>query len=248
MANIPATPDNDDERIAEAEYTEDQIIPRNTPYPDTPIIPNDADAQANAGIVGPVSPIIPNDAELQADDEDVDEVVVIEGVEVDEAEPVTAEEAEAQPYNSWPQVTPMPDLNQPGYTPETPQDTSQPVMPANTPVSDDIPASQAAPTPYENQAGYPTQRPLDTGQPVMPAHPQVPGGTAMQVGMPVVDANGVPVGQVKAVNEQSILVDRPMQRDLSVPMNAVSMMGNQIVLSIPVVQAENLGWGHPSTL
>jgi hypothetical protein len=227
MENIYATPDNEDERFMTDENTEDSIIPRDTPSPNVPpIIPTDAESQGINETGAPqASPIIPNDAEVRGematDDEDVLEVMIIEGEVLD---------------------------------------NGQPVMPANPPVSDYVPPDQAAPTPYEDQGGNPTPAPTDTGQPVMPTYPQVPsyapvpdtnqmpGSTAMRVGMPVVDINGVPVGQVKAVNERGILVNRPMQRDLTVPMNALSMLGNQVMLSISAAQAENLGWDQLSAL
>lgn len=100
MANIPATPANDDEQFINDASTEDSIIPRDKPAPDVPpIIPNDAESQHTDVTGAPqASPIIPTDAEAQGlevtDDEDVEEVIILREVMVEDEEPVTPEEAE----------------------------------------------------------------------------------------------------------------------------------------------------------
>ena len=68
-------------------------------------------------------------------------------------------------------------------------------------------------------------------------------------GMDVVGADGVRVGQVKAVSSTAMLVDRSLQRDVFVPFEAIdTVTNNQIVLTIPSDQVDRMHWPHPTLI
>ncbi len=71
-------------------------------------------------------------------------------------------------------------------------------------------------------------------------------GSQVHVGMEVLAADAQRVGQVKAVEPFAVLVDRPLQRDLYVPLYAIeSVTDTQLVLPIPEHQVDRMGWPHP---
>ncbi len=74
------------------------------------------------------------------------------------------------------------------------------------------------------------------------SHPEV------FIGMAVVGSDGTPLGQVIAVYEHGVLVERHMQRDLIVPFEALSLRGEQGILSLPADQADAPGWGASSVM
>jgi acetyl esterase len=74
------------------------------------------------------------------------------------------------------------------------------------------------------------------------SHPEV------FIGMSVVGSDGTRLGQVIAVYEHGVLVERDMQRDLIVPFEALSLQGDQGVLSFPADQADAPGWGASSVM
>jgi hypothetical protein len=74
------------------------------------------------------------------------------------------------------------------------------------------------------------------------SHPEV------FVGMSVVGSDGTLLGQVIAVHEHGVVVERQMQRDLVVPFEALLLLGDQGVLSIPADQADAAGWGASSVM
>jgi nucleotide-binding universal stress UspA family protein len=66
-------------------------------------------------------------------------------------------------------------------------------------------------------------------------------------GMAVLGADGGRIGRVKAVSEIDVLVDRPLQPDLYVPLGAVALVEDgQIVLAVAADQVDHMGW--PDTL
>ncbi len=68
-------------------------------------------------------------------------------------------------------------------------------------------------------------------------------------GMEVVGRDGVPVGCLKAVRGDAMLVDRVLRRDVYVPFEAIhTVTGEQIVLTIPGDAVEAMRWPHPSLL
>lgn len=75
----------------------------------------------------------------------------------------------------------------------------------------------------------------------------------IQVGMEVVGTDGELVGTVKAVGATDFHLDRPLARDLLVPLSAVQVIfsggGNEgpprVVLSIRGDSAGSMGWPHP---
>jgi hypothetical protein len=86
------------------------------------------------------------------------------------------------------------------------------------------------------------------GMPHLAGSAQAVCSPEVSVGMEVVGSDGVHVGQVKAVQEHSILVDRPMQRDLVVPCKALFLLDEQVVLGVPADQADAQGWGPSSIM
>lgn len=74
------------------------------------------------------------------------------------------------------------------------------------------------------------------------SHPEV------FVGMPVVGSDGTLLGQVIAVHEHGVVIERQMQRDLVVPFEALSVQAGQGVLNVPADQADAPGWGSSSVM
>jgi hypothetical protein len=69
----------------------------------------------------------------------------------------------------------------------------------------------------------------------------------VQQGMQVVGSDLDSVGTVKEVRPTAFLVNRAMQRDLSVPYNAIqNVSASQVVLTIPAKQVDSMGWSWPS--
>ena len=69
----------------------------------------------------------------------------------------------------------------------------------------------------------------------------------LQVGMEVIGADADRVGWVKTLRDTDFLVDLTMQRDIYVPYTAVKDITteNQVVLTIPGNQVDNMGWPKP---
>jgi hypothetical protein len=74
------------------------------------------------------------------------------------------------------------------------------------------------------------------------------------VGMPVVGSDGEPVGTVKDIGPSEILVDRPLARDVYVPLDAVqaiidatggTSVDPHVVLTIRADSVGDAGWRHP---
>jgi hypothetical protein len=62
-------------------------------------------------------------------------------------------------------------------------------------------------------------------------------------GMPVVGADTKEIGQVKDVRRSDFLVDRPLARDVYVPMDAVQRVSNdEVVLSVASEDVDQMGW------
>jgi hypothetical protein len=75
------------------------------------------------------------------------------------------------------------------------------------------------------------------------------------VGMDVVGRDGEGVGTVKEVRTSDILVDRPLARDVYVPLEAVQAIVDatasdsvdpRVVLTIRADSVDDMGWPHPT--
>jgi hypothetical protein len=76
----------------------------------------------------------------------------------------------------------------------------------------------------------------------------------IQVGMRVRGLDGEDVGWVKEIRATDILVDRPLARDVYVPLEAIQAIIDasassayypHVVLTIPKARVGNMGWPHP---
>jgi hypothetical protein len=76
----------------------------------------------------------------------------------------------------------------------------------------------------------------------------------IQVGMDVVGVDGEEVGRVKEVRATDILVDRPLARDIYVPLEAIQAIADtsassayhlHVVLTIRADSVGDMGWPHP---
>jgi len=76
----------------------------------------------------------------------------------------------------------------------------------------------------------------------------------IQVGMGVVGRDGEPVGTVKEVRAADVLVDRPLARDVYVPIEAIQAIVDatpsdsvdpHLVLTIRADSVGDMGWPHP---
>ena len=77
----------------------------------------------------------------------------------------------------------------------------------------------------------------------------------LQIGMEVVGTDGELAGTVKAVHETSFHLDRPLARDVLVPIDAVQAIVNatateagnpRAILTIRADSIGDAGWPHPS--
>ncbi len=65
-------------------------------------------------------------------------------------------------------------------------------------------------------------------------------------GMVVLGADGGEVGRVKEIGRERFLLDRPMARDLYVPLTVVRhVAGDQVVLDVPADRVDDQGWPKP---
>ena len=68
-------------------------------------------------------------------------------------------------------------------------------------------------------------------------------------GMDVVGLDTTPIGHLKEVRDGDILVDRPWQRDIYVPFDAIhTVTYDAIVLTIPADRVATMHWPHPELL
>jgi ferritin-like metal-binding protein YciE len=68
----------------------------------------------------------------------------------------------------------------------------------------------------------------------------------LRQGMAVVGSDAGQVGQVKEVRSADFLVDRPRQRDVYVPFDAIQeTTGDRIMLNIPADRVEDIAWEKP---
>ncbi len=73
--------------------------------------------------------------------------------------------------------------------------------------------------------------------------------TALALGMEVMGADGTPVGTVRRLAADHLLIDRPWRRDVYVPFTAIrALVDNWIVLTVPAVEVGQMGWPHPPLL
>jgi len=76
-------------------------------------------------------------------------------------------------------------------------------------------------------------------------------GSAGQIrqGMAVVGSDASQVGQVKEVRAADFLVDRPRQRDIYVPFDAIQeTTGTRIMLNLPADRVDDMDWEKPSLI
>jgi hypothetical protein len=67
-------------------------------------------------------------------------------------------------------------------------------------------------------------------------------------GMEVVGEDGVHVGEVKQVRSNDFLVDRTMDRDIYIPLDACQIVNDQIRLNVRAAEVDNQGWQKPELL
>ena len=68
-------------------------------------------------------------------------------------------------------------------------------------------------------------------------------------GMKVVDADGDRLGEVKELRDDVFHLDRPMRRDLFVPLRAITnVIGNEVQLPYHADEIDKLGWESPEIL
>jgi len=76
----------------------------------------------------------------------------------------------------------------------------------------------------------------------------------IQVGMRVVGSDGEEIGKVKEVHPTELLVDRPLARDVYVPLDAIQAIVDtsashaydaHVVLTIRADSVGDTGWRHP---
>jgi hypothetical protein len=73
-------------------------------------------------------------------------------------------------------------------------------------------------------------------------------GKDVRASMHVQGADGVSVGQIKEVRQDDFLVDRRMQRDIYIPLDAIQdVSGNQVLLNVTANQVDNMGWPTPES-
>ncbi|HZS87054.1 MAG TPA: DUF2171 domain-containing protein [Chloroflexota bacterium] len=73
--------------------------------------------------------------------------------------------------------------------------------------------------------------------------------STLALGMQVLGADGRLVGRVKEVFASYLLIDRAAQRDVYVPFDAIqALWHNQVVLTIPTKQVDEMHWPHPPLL
>ena len=75
------------------------------------------------------------------------------------------------------------------------------------------------------------------------------GQEQLRQGMGVVSADGDTLGHVKLVRQGDFLLDRPLQRDLYVPFDAVDeVVDTWVRLTIPARWIDGMGWPSPRLL
>lgn len=76
----------------------------------------------------------------------------------------------------------------------------------------------------------------------------------IRVGMGVVDFDGEPIGTVKEVHPDAVLVDRPLARDVYVPLDAVQAILDatatdsvdpRVVIGVAAERVGKMGWRTP---
>lgn len=66
-------------------------------------------------------------------------------------------------------------------------------------------------------------------------------------GMDVLGSDMTELGTVKEVRSNDFLLNRPMHRDIYVPLSAVqSVSGNQVILNVLSTLVDNMNWPNPS--
>jgi hypothetical protein len=66
------------------------------------------------------------------------------------------------------------------------------------------------------------------------------GQSGIGVGMLVVSADGDPIGYVKDVRDQWVLIDRPLARDITIPRERLRAAGDHMQLDIPASQLNDI--------
>ncbi len=72
---------------------------------------------------------------------------------------------------------------------------------------------------------------------------------ALALGTEVLGADGQPIGAVKAIEADYILIDRPWRRDVYIPIEAIqTMRHNYLVLALPATAVDSMDWPRPPLL
>lgn len=75
------------------------------------------------------------------------------------------------------------------------------------------------------------------------------GNLQLKERMTILGTDDANVGHIKEVRKNDFLVDRPMQRDLYIPMDAVQEVnGDQVKLNIPASKVDDMGWKKGSII
>ena len=86
----------------------------------------------------------------------------------------------------------------------------------------------------------------------LPANPEF-DPTQVTVGMRVFGSDDLELGRVKEVREHDFLLDRPVQRDVYVPLSAIRQveinvqrlnLGAEVLLDVTSNGLDEMGWSH----
>ena len=76
----------------------------------------------------------------------------------------------------------------------------------------------------------------------------MPGGAEIAKGMQIFGSDGQPIGYVKDVRSNAVLVDRPMERDVYIPRSALQMSGGRLMVDVPADQVGSQHWQQPPVM
>lgn len=73
-------------------------------------------------------------------------------------------------------------------------------------------------------------------------------GDQIREGMEVIGRDGDRIGQVKEVRANDFLVDRPLARDVYIPISACRSTNGRIRLNVRADEVDNQGWPNPELM
>lgn len=68
----------------------------------------------------------------------------------------------------------------------------------------------------------------------------------VRVGTQIFGSDGNPAGWVKHVRASDVLVDRPMERDVYIPKDALRDENGRVTVDVPAGEVNHQGWAEPS--